>query len=254
MKQSLIKHGDSRAASLGSSGLDLRDIGRDARSIIDRAEAQGRQIIEKARADAAAQCELLRQAAHRAGHEEGVKRGQKTGHEQGLVEARDRFAKDQAELIRTLSATMAEFVARREQLYLLARKDCVVLAIAVASRIFRRLRDCPEEISRTALDAMEEALAMISDASVATIRVHPDDKTAMDQFAAQVSTTPAGPDGRTRGVQIVADPAIARGGVRVETADCTIDADITARLERIADALVNDWRQQMEKLGLTATP
>lgn len=242
MKQALIKQGDSRAASLGSSGLDLRDIGQQAHAIIEHARVEAQQIIIKARADAAAQGELLRQAAHRAGHEEGLKRGQQTGHDQGLAEAREKFAKDQSELIKSLTSTLAAFESRREQLYLAAKRDCIVLAIAIAGRILSSLQQS-EELSQAALDGATESLALISNATNVNIRVHPDDKTALDALAKQAA-------GGSRSIQILADASVERGGARVESADCSIDSSVNGCLEKIATALVTDWRQRMNNLNL----
>ena len=131
-------------------------------------------------------------------------------------------------------------------MYLAARRDVVVLAMAIAQRIVSRLAGLADAAPEMAAEACRQALELVGEATEAVIRVHPDDRRALEQIAEGLSRAVQS----SRHLRLVEDPSVGRGGVVVETADCAVDAQAASRVERIADELVTDWRQRMKALAI----
>ncbi len=246
MSGMIIKAGEARVLSRGLRSLDLRDIARQAESMLDRARAEAATIRETARREAEAERELIRQTAHRRGHEEGLAQGREAGKAEALAEARQQFAEQQAALAAELRAILAGFGEQRERMYIAARRDVIVLAIAVARRLAGRLASWEAAANAAAAQACREALDLIGSATEATIRVHPADWQTVSMLAREL-----GEQMRIAGaVRVVEDESVGRGGVVIGTADCVVDGRAAARVERIADELVSDWRDRAAVLGL----
>ena len=242
----IIKANDTRHTSRGMYSLDLRDIAREAESIVAAARAEAERIVEDARARAEVEGRSTKEAARREGHGQGMTEGRASGRAAALAEAREEFGRKQESLVTALSKLVGDFDKRREYLYAACRRDVVVLAVAIASRICERFAGMADEASDAAVRACEEALSMVRGATDVVIRVHPEDSAALAQMADQLASSVKS----SRHVRIVDDPAIGRGGVEVGAADSTIDATIRSRVEHIADELVTDWRRRMKELSL----
>lgn len=154
---------------------------------------------------------------------------------------RDAFAKGYAEgercgaeaaatrtdaVLGRLAHTLEELGTLREQMICKTEREVVQLALAIAARILHREvavdRELLVALARVALDRLGER-------SSATVRLNPED-------------CPAGA-GRTvdqRLVRIVPDPAVVRGGCRVESDFGSIDVGVEAQLKEITDALLGD--------------
>ncbi len=80
---------------------------------------------------------------------------------------------------------------------------------------------------------MREALEMAAGSSQITVRMHPEDhKTLSSQLARFAQET-----ARLATLEIVPDPAITRGGCRLETRHGAIDQQLEAQLARIESEL-----------------
>lgn len=246
MSRAVIKGGEGRVVSQGYCSLDLRDISARVGSMVEEARREAARIIAEARAEAAA----IRQREAAAGREEGLREGLAKGQESGsaaaLAEARDRFAAEQAALVSTLSDLTQQFLAKRERLYLEARQDVIVLAIAIASRICDKLAGAEELSLSSSMQACQDALGMLSEATQVVLRAHPADAAAIERYCDEWSRTVK----TTRHVRIVEDAAVGRGGVIVESAESAVDATIASRVERIADELVAGWRERLKQRSM----
>jgi flagellar assembly protein FliH len=131
-------------------------------------------------------------------------------------------------MVRRLGETLEELASLRQTLLQQSERQLVQLALALARRIVRREIAADEELlmalARVALDKLGEA-------GPAAIRLHPDD------FAR------AAPRGAERWaaahVTVVADPAVSRGGCRVESPFGFVDASIDAQFQELARALLD---------------
>ncbi len=246
MSRVIIKAGDVGRVTRSLASLDLRDIAGQAEAMLAAARVEAERIIDDARCQADAGRVAVRQAAHDEGLAEGLAEGRAAGHEAALTEAREQFAADQSALQSALSKLLADLGERREQLYASARRDVVVLAIVIASRIVRRFASLEAVAPEAATEAGEEALGLLQATSDVVVRTHPDDAAAIERLAGQLAEQTR----ESRHVRIVEDESVGRGGVHVAAADTAIDATIGTRIERIADELVTDWRDRAEALGI----
>jgi flagellar assembly protein FliH len=242
MSGMVLKAGDVRPMTRGMRGLDLRDFAKTAEEVLAAARVQAERIIIEARLRAESERQAIRQQAHDEGHQAGVAEGQAAA----LAEARERFAAEQQALSSVLKDLLGKFQAQREQMYLAARRDVIVLAATIAGRVVGRLSEDNEIAPEAAITAAQEAVELVGKATEVTIRVHPADRQALEQLAKEVQDAAVS----SRHIRLVDDPAVGRGGVIVETSDCTVDAQTESRVQRIADELVTNWRPRAKVLGL----
>ncbi len=246
MSGAVIKAGQARIPSRGAYTLDLRDIADRAEAIIAAARGEAERILSKARDEAESVREEITESARRAGREQGLREGREAGQAEALQEAREQFAREQASLTGMMTEMLRTFEKRREQLYLSARRDAVVLAVAVARRVVARLPEIEEAATESAMQACAEALDLVRGATEIVIRAHPEDCRAIDRLVGEL----AGLTQSSRHIRLAEDASVGRGGVIVQTSDSEVDARAAARMERIADELVSDWRARVKALSL----
>lgn len=246
MSGSLIKAGDARLTTRGMYRLDLRDIARQAEGMLAAARFEAERVLSDARAQARREAEALGRDAAERGYQEGLTRGREEGRAQALEEARRKFKTDQAALGQGLSNLLSDFARRREEFLVAARRDAVVLAVAIASRIVERLSEIESHPGETATAACAEALDLIASASEVRIRTHPDDLRALDHLCNEVRQA-AGGGGSVRFVE---DEGVGRGGIVLESAEAEVDATVAARVQRVADQILSDWRERAARLGI----
>lgn len=246
MSRVILKAGDVGRVTRSLRSLDLRDIGGQADAMLAAARVEAERIVREARGQAEAGRAAVRQAAHDEGRAEGRAEGRSAGYEAALAEAREQFATEQSALQSALSKLLSDLGERREQLYASARRDVVVLAIVIASRIVRRFASSETLAPEAATEACEEALGLLQAASEVVVRTHPDDAASIERLSEQIAEQARA----SRHVRIVEDETVGRGGVHVAASDTAIDATIGSRIERIADELVSDWRSRVKALGM----
>jgi flagellar biosynthesis/type III secretory pathway protein FliH len=185
----------------GSRRIPARvwDAEAEARRRLDDAAGEARAIVERAHAEA----DVVRQAAAAAGREEAM-------------------------------AAATEAVARaalaRDRLVASAEPEIVELAFAVAARVLARAaesdREAVVEIAARALDAVRQRADV-------TLRTHPDDLAALRAAEPRLLARLK----RARRLALVADAAVERGGVVVESEAGTVDARLTTQLDALRRAL-----------------
>jgi flagellar assembly protein FliH len=246
MSGAVIKADQVRFASRGRCSLDLRDISRNADEMIAAARAEAERIVGAARDQAESTREAVRQEACRDGRAQGLAEGREQGQAEALAQAREQFAKEQASLVTALTGVVEALNAQREKLYLAARRDVVVLAVALARRIVARLPELDGAAPESAVQACAEALDLVRGATEIVIRTHPDDWAAVEHLASGLHCSMQG----SRNLRVVEDASIGRGGAVLESAECAIDATASSRVDRIATELVADWQKRMKELSL----
>ncbi|MFQ5429119.1 MAG: FliH/SctL family protein [Phycisphaerae bacterium] len=242
----ILKAGETARLSRGMYSLDLRDIAERAESMLEAARGQAAKIVDAARVRAESDGRSLREAARREGYEQGFAAGRQAGLQTALVEAREMFSKEHESLASALTKLVSDFDRQRDSLYAEARRDVVVLAIAIAARLSKAFAAMEDIAPAAAVGACEEALALLGGATDVVIRTHPQDAAAIEHLADTLSASLKS----SRHLRIVEDESVERGGVDVAAANCTVDAKIRERVERIADELVTDWRRRMKELSL----
>ncbi|MEJ7618218.1 MAG: FliH/SctL family protein [Pyrinomonadaceae bacterium] len=202
---------DERSSSspsdpFAAGGVVIKRSVADARVAARRilTEAEGEAIRVRAAADGEARA--LRAAAYR------------EGKEKALAE---------------LNLYVLEARALRDQALAQAEHDLLRLAVKIAEKIIAR------EIERDAAVTTEMIAAAITQArhfkrgEELTLRVHPADLAGVQARGDQLN-----PAGRFAGINVVADPLVARGGCVIETERMTIDAQLDTQLRSIERALL----------------
>lgn len=264
MGKAVIKAGDTSPVAIGSLRLDLRDVTERVDATLADARHEGRRLVEEARRQADLERTTVLETARRQGYETGLAAGRQQGYEQALAEARTKFDTERAALGQALAGMVGAFSAQREELFVAARQDVVVLAVAIASRVVRRLTEVESVAAAAVRDAAAAAVELIGAPTEVVVRVNPADAAALRELAGEDAVRDSGGAtgavgaagavnlslGRTRHVRLVEDATVARGGAVVSTADCEVDATAQSRIDRVADELLATWRERAAALGI----
>ena len=163
--------------------------------------------------------------------------GWREGQAQGLAEGRAAIEAQKRDLAGLLAGLRAELSAIP---YTLA-DDTLALALDLAQILVRGAVEIDRE---RVSEVVNEALAALPRVTQpATLTLHPDD----------IETVRAALGSDLAGWQLRADPAMQRGGCRVETADSHIDGSIEHRLEKLSVALgqPREWLKAPRRSAVT---
>ena len=180
----------------------LWDAAVEARRTLDSAAREARALVDSARAEALA----IRESAAAQGREQGL-------------------------------ASVTELAARaallRDRVLAQAEPELVALAFEVARRVLdavaQRDRAVVVEVAGRALEAVRQRREL-------TVRVHPDDASALREQEARLC-------GRLAGapcIAVVEDASVGRGGALVETEVGTVDARLATQVDALRRAMLGD--------------
>ena len=183
-------------------------------------QANVQRVAEDApRPDVAALLAARIQTARQAGYQDGYRDGLVA-----LEGFKQSFAMQTTTRIGTVLGSLEVALAELQQDM---ARSLAISATHLARQIVRvELGQRPELVGHVAHEAIE---TLLLNARHITLRVHPDDQPFVAQGAAEVIAS--------RGVRLVADAAVARGGVLVESDIGVIDATVEARWRRACAAL-----------------
>lgn len=152
--------------------------------------------------------------------------GYAAGHAEGLAAGQQQVREQLAQLDALLEAAARPLAALDTQ----TEQELTALAMIVARRVLAsELRLAPELVLR----AVHQAAAALPSASQdVRVHVHPDDLVLLQQSSAVDAHW-----------QCLADPALARGDCRLETARSHLDARVETRLAAVIDAVLGDDAQ-----------
>ncbi|MDX9741496.1 MAG: FliH/SctL family protein [Gammaproteobacteria bacterium] len=156
--------------------------------------------------------------------EEAYARGRQEGMEKGMAEARQQ-AKRLAEALDVLAHPLRELDER-------VVEEVVAMTLAIARHLVRReLRTDPGQIVGVVQQA---AAALPVAAQRLRVTLHPDDAAIVREVL--------GDEQGPAAWEIIEDPALTRGGCRIETEHSRIDASVERRLAVIAAELLGGER------------
>jgi flagellar assembly protein FliH len=177
----------------------------------------------------AEQIAKLHDEARIAGFAEGQAQGQAQGHADGLQTGRAEASEEVAQL-RQIIDSFGHEVAKANEVM---AQDMLNLALDVAKAMLKTSLDIRPEL---VLPVVSEAIRYLpSVQQPALLHLNPQDAAIVrERMADELEKS---------GWRVVEDMHIARGGCRVETASNQIDATISSRWQRIAEALgkESDW-------------
>ncbi|WP_333844920.1 flagellar assembly protein FliH [Pelomicrobium sp.] len=155
-------------------------------------------------------------------HQSARDEGYAAGYAEGLAQARE-----DAERLRAIGGAWSEALARLEEE---VSQALVRLALAIAAHVLRAaLAVRPELVTAV----VKEAMATVPHPGVhPRLVLHPEDALLVRRLLAH--------ELEQGGWKLVEDPALERGGCRVESSATTVDATLAGRWERIAAALQDE--------------
>ncbi|MFH0781286.1 MAG: FliH/SctL family protein [Pseudomonadota bacterium] len=148
----------------------------------------------------------------------------------GLKEGHEKAEQDFGAAVRALLLACQQLDTLRATIISNSSKELIDFSFAIAERL---LRISVQEQDHTIVATIEEALRRAVKSDEFTINIHPDD---YDTLAAKSSEIIAGLSGLNN-IVIKRDSTIERGGARIDSDNCTIDATITSQLEMIREEL-----------------
>ncbi len=201
-----------------SAAFSFDDLAMQADEYVVEIRVQAAKIL----ADANREAESIRARAEEQGHQDAVVAAEK------VLDAK--LAKQIATLLPALTKAVESVDQARASWLAHWEKNVVNLATKIAARVVRKqLVETPE----ITLTLLREALELAVGGGQLTIRMNPDDRSALGGQAEKM----AAEFGKIASAELIADPQIAPGGCRIETQFGTIDQTFEAQLARIEEEL-----------------
>lgn len=177
--------------------------------------------------------EQLKQQARLEGRKEGYAEGLEKGRREALRNLKADCEDHARAFASELNAIVEVLQASIHQFYRNAEESLAGLALAIAARIVaREVETAPE----TALEIAKEAIAEVTHAESATVRVNPFQSEIVRAHAEQLR----GLSPSLKNVQIVDDPSIL-GGCVIESTGGRIDASLEFRVRALLEAMLEHY-------------
>lgn len=242
----LIKRADIEDYTRDALVLDLADLGKRGRSVIDAANSEAESILNLANAKR----KQLLASAEKDGYKKGHHDGYEQGYIDGVVNGVEDAKKDRCEMLDQLmgiwTAQLDAFELERDSMLEQARTQIVELGAMIAQRVTRRVIELDPTI---VLKQIEAVLSSMTESTRLVIAVHPEEigfaQESMPKLIERFATC--------EHAQLITDASIERGSCIARTpAGGVIDASITTQLDRIIEALL-PTSEERSKLGITST-
>jgi len=228
----LIKRADIEDYTRDACVMDLTDLEKRGRVIVDAANAEAQSILSLANAKR----KQLIASAEKAGYDKGHRDGYEQGYIDGVVNGVEDAKKDRAQVLDQLmeiwTSQLDAFENQRDEMLEQARTQVVELGALIAQRVTKRIIELDPTVVRK---QMESVLSNITESTRLVIAVHPDDigmaQEALPKLIERFATC--------EHAQVVTDATIEQGSCVTRTATGgVIDASISTQLDRILDALL----------------
>ncbi|MHB1419354.1 MAG: FliH/SctL family protein [Bacillota bacterium] len=205
-------------------------------NVLETARFQAQDMLDAARvqagallAEAQSNIKVLEEEAAQKGYQDGYQAGNIAGREQALGEARQEAEALRAEAREVVKET---YLMRQEVLQEI-EPQVIDLAIQMTSVIVQRH---VEVVPETVMAIARQAFQKLYESKRLTVFAHPDDlillKSRKQEFFQVLE------EGST--IRIIADPAIAQGGCKVETENGDVDATVEGQLRELTHLMRGD--------------
>lgn len=160
----------------------------------------------------------------KAAHDQGYRKGLIDGNKQILNKQESDFTS----ATNAMLSICNQLETCRDTIINNSSKELQEFAVAIAEKI---IRYSVKQHDHTIIATIEEALQRSIKSSEFYISVNPDDYNAVAEKAEELIAGVSG----LNNIVIKKDPKIERGGTRIESENCTIDATITSQFELIRE-------------------
>ncbi|MBN1345968.1 MAG: hypothetical protein JXQ73_24975 [Phycisphaerae bacterium] len=227
----VIKANEMARPGKRHTGFELGDFIVEGRQIIQVARAKADQMLVETRAEAE---RLKTQAAEKGygqGYQRGIEEGQADGHRQALEKASAEFEARHVQLASACESLFREVDRRKRDLLMTANRDLIVLAVAIAERVTKRIGVVDR---RAVTDNLLGVIDLVGRTSDLVVEVNPADAETLEKFAASLVAR----RGELEHVEVRENDQVDPGGCIVRTRAGEIDARLETQLQRIAEELV----------------
>lgn len=229
-----VIRGDVAASMLPDAiVLDLGDLIRQGKALMERAEAEAEAIVDQARIERA---RLLAGASEQgldegraSGFAQGLDEGRRVGHAEAIESTREQAM----EVVQAWQASLQAFETARAKMIDAAREDVIRFAVAFAERVTRRMIQLDP---RAIEPIIADALGLVMAGSTISVRL----ASADAELAREVIGPILERLGHSRDAEIVEDAALQRGACVVRTQAGVIDASVEVMIERMVRQLLPD--------------
>ncbi len=150
---------------------------------------------------------------------------------EGIQAGISQAEEDYGSAIKALNNICTQLSTLQETIIKNSSGELLDFALAITDRILRfSVTDQDETIVAT----IEEALQRAIRSEEFTIYLHPEDIDIVQQKSADIIAGISGLDN----ILLKSDPAVGRGGARLESDNCTIDATLASQFETIRDEIL----------------
>ncbi len=208
-----------------------------AREAAESIKAAAKQEVEAIKKSVKAEAEVARQKGYQDGFNEGEEKGMAEGEAQGNKEMEIVWR----DLIGETEMLIKELQTSRMGLLKASEQEILKLAVSFAKQI---LKVAPMIQSEIVLENINQAIYQISEVDKIVLKINLRDKAMCESHKDQLLSSLSG----VRELQIIEDPSVSPGGVKIETGVSTIDATIETQARALEKALLSQFESSFEGL------
>lgn len=160
--------------------------------------------------------------------------GYEEGYSLGVAEGQQKGEAALSSVTAHLAEMLTSLQAQRQHVLRQAEEEVVQLTLAMVEKLVGQIAQHHEPLI---LHTVQRALAFLAESGPFALRVHPQDRTFLQEYWEEhISEAPGD------AWELVADPAIARGGCLLMCGPTTIDARLSTQMKAIVNGLhVDDY-------------
>ena len=227
----IIKAEQSAALLKSAIVLDLGDLARQGECMRQAAQERAAAILEEAAAEAQRLIAAAKGQGFEAGQAQGVAQGLEDGRAAGRAQALAEHSAKLADLEQRWQQAFEGWENLQDQMRRQAQQAVLALALELAQKIVHRQIAVDASVI---VDQMQQALAYVLKPTQVQARIHPDDRPTLTQAMPGLLARLA----HLKQVELVDDPAVARGGCLLTYGQGRIDATLRTQLDRMVELLL----------------
>lgn len=239
----LIKNAQAERMAREAIVLDLGDLARQGRAMMEEARREATRIVEEAKAERDRIMAGAAEKGHAKGYAEGLAKGEREGGEKGHAAAVAEGKKQLDVLTQGWGKSLQEFEGVREELLAQTQRDVLRLALLIATRVTKRAVRIDPEI---AVAQTRAVLEMIVRPTGVVLTVSPQDRAVVERALPGIVSGLS----MVRHAELREDAAVSRGSVVLRNkgngsgagggavGGGEIDATIETQIERIVETLM----------------
>ncbi len=228
----MIKRADFEQYTRDAYVMDLADLEKRGRAVVDAANTRASEVLARANAERERLISTASDEGHQQGYEAGFAEGREEGVRRGVELARAAHELQLTQLTAMWTDQLDAFERQRDTMLSQARTQVIGLAAAIARRVVRRMVRLDPGV---VLNELEAVLSSVTESTRLVISVHPDEaETVRGELPGLIERFAC-----CEHAQVVTDPGLEPGSCVARTSGGgVIDASLPTQIDRIVDALL----------------